>query len=55
MHCGGVAVVDESHMVHESPVLQPLRQQFAALSASNTDTIWSFIAQQDHMQIFRFV
>ena len=54
-HCVGIAVADELRMVHERPVLQPLRQQHAALFPSNTDTMRSFFAQQDHMQVFRFV
>ena len=36
-HCGGIAVAAELHMVHECLVFQPLRQQYAALSTSNTD------------------
>ena len=44
--CGGIAVADELHIVvHEYPVLQPLRQQYAALFTSNTDTMRSFFAQ----------
>ena len=31
-HCGGTAVADELRMIHECPVLQPLRLQYAALS-----------------------
>ena len=27
-HCGGIAVADELHMIHEGPVLQPLRLQY---------------------------
>lgn len=54
-HCGGVAVADELHMIHECPVLQPLRQRYAALFSTNTDTMRSFFAQQDHMQVFNFV
>lgn len=47
-HCGGITVADE---IHECSVLQPLRQQYAALLTSNTDTVRSFFAQQDHMQV----
>ena len=54
-HCGGAAVADELHMIHECPVLQPLRLQYAALFTPDTDTMRSFFAQQDHMQVFKFV
>ena len=54
-HCGGTAVADELHMVHECPVLQPLRLQYAALFTPDTDTMRSFFAQQDHIQVFKFV
>ena len=54
-HCGSVAVADELHMIHECPVLQPLRQQYAALFSTDTNTMRSFFAQQDHMQVFSFV
>ena len=43
------------HMIHECPVLQPLRLQYAALFTPDTDTMRSFFAQQDHMQVFKFV
>ena len=52
-HCGGIAVADESHMIHECPVLQPLRLQYAALFTP--DTMRSFFAQQDRMRDFKFV
>jgi len=54
-HCGGHAVADELHMVHECSALQPLRQQYAALFTADTDTMRSFFAQQDHMQVFNFI
>ena len=54
MDCG-IAVADEIRMLHECPVLQPLRQQFAALFTSNTDTLRSLFAQEDHMQVSRSV
>ena len=54
-HCGGTAVADELHMIHECPVLQPFRLQYAALFTPDTDTMRSFSAQQDHMQVFKFV
>lgn len=38
-----------------SPVLQLFRQLYAAPFTSNTDTMGSLFAQQDHMQNFRFV
>ena len=55
LHCGGTAVADELHMIHECPVLQPLRLQYGALFTPDTDTIRSFFAQQDHMQVLKFV
>ena len=54
-HCGGIAVADELHMIHECPVLQPLRLQYAALFTPDTNTMRSFFAQQDHMRVFKFV
>jgi len=54
-HCGGVAVADEMHMIFECPALHALRQQYAPLFSTNTDTMRSFFAQQDHMQVFKFV
>ena len=35
--------------------VQPLRQQYAALFTADTDTMRSFFAQQDHMQVFNFI
>ena len=54
-HCGSAAVADELHMVFECPVLEPLRRQYAALFSTHTDTMRSFFAQKDHMQVFNFV
>jgi len=39
------------HMIFECPALHALRQQYAPLFSTNTDTMRSFFAQQDHMQI----
>jgi len=64
-HCCGVAIADELHMIvvlfvpavgeypirHECPVLELLQHRYAALCSTNTETVRSFIAQQDHMQI----
>ena len=50
-HCDGVAVADELHLISECPAVHPLRQQYAPLLSMNTDTMRSFFAQQDHMQI----
>ena len=52
-HCGGTAVADKLHMIHECPVHQPFRLQYAALFTPDTDTMRSFFAQQDHMQVFK--
>ena len=54
-HYGGIAVADELHMIHECPVLQPLMLEYAALFTPDTNTMRSFFAQQDHMQVFKFV
>jgi len=55
-HIGGsVAVADELHMVFECPAVQAVRQQYAPLFSTDTNTMRSFFAQQDHMQVFKFV
>jgi len=54
-HCGSVAVADEMHMIFECPALHTLRQQYAPLFSIDTDTMRSFFAQRDHMQVFKFV
>ena len=38
-HCGGIAVADALHMIHECPVLQPLRLQYAALFTPDNNTM----------------
>ncbi len=42
-HCGDVAVADEMHMIFECPALHPLRQQYAPLCSTNTNTIKCFV------------
>ena len=54
-HCGRMAVADGLHMIFECPALQAVRQQYAPLFSTDTNTMRSFFAQQDHMQFFRFV
>ena len=54
-HCGSAAVADELHMMFECPALQAVRQRYASLFSANTDTMRSFFAQQDHMQVFKLV
>ena len=54
-HCGPGSLADELHVVHECPLLQPLRQQYAALFTPETDTMRSFFGQKDHMQVFCFI
>ena len=39
-HCGGIAIAVELHMVHECPVLQPPKQQYAALLTFNTEVMF---------------
>ena len=53
--CGSVAVADELHMIFECPALQAVRQQYAPLFSTDTNTMRFFFAQQDHMQVFKFV
>jgi len=55
LHCGGTSIADELHMVLECAALQPLRQQYATLFSPDTDTMRSFFAQRDHMQVFNFI
>ena len=55
VHCGGLFITGELHMVYECPALQPLRQHYAPLFSTQTDTMTSFIAQKDHMQVFKFI
>ncbi len=54
-HCGSVAVADELHMIFECPALQAVRQRYAPLFSTDTNTMRSFFAQQDHMQVLKFV
>ena len=42
-HCGPGSLVDELHVVHECPLLQPLWQQYAALLIAEMDTMRSFL------------
>ncbi len=50
-HCGSVGVADELHMIFECPALQAVRQRYASLFSTDTDTRRSFLAQRDHMQV----
>ena len=50
-HCGPGTLADELHLVHERPVLQPLRPCYAELFTSDTDTLRSFFGQKDHMKV----
>ncbi|DBA87967.1 TPA: hypothetical protein ACH3X1_004952 [Trebouxia sp. C0004] len=54
-HCGSVAVADELHMIFECPALQAVRRKYAPLFSTDTNTMRSFFAQPDHMQVFKFV
>jgi len=54
-HCGSVAVADELHMILECPALQAVRQRYAPLFSTDTNTTRSFVAQQDHIQVFKSV
>ena len=54
-HPTGLSAGDELHMVYECPALQPLPQRYASLFSTQTDTMRSFFAQQDHMQVFKFI
>ena len=56
MYCGSMAVAesDELHMILELPALQAVRQRYAPLFSTNTNSMRSCFAQQDHMQVFKF-
>ena len=54
-HCGGVAVADEMHIIFDCPALRALRQQYAPLFSTNFDAMQCCFAQQDHMQVFKFI
>jgi len=54
-HCGPGSLADELHLVHECPILQPLRLRYAELFTSDTDTMRSFFCQKDHMKVFNFI
>ena len=55
-HCVSVAVAEELHMIFDCPALQALRHRYAPLFSMDINTMNSFFAQQDHMQIqFKFV
>ena len=54
-HCGSGSIADEFHLVFECNLLQPLRQQYASLFTSQTDTMRSIFGQRDHMQVFKFI
>ena len=41
-HCGSVAVADELHMIFECPALQAVRQRYAPLFSTDTNTMSSF-------------
>ena len=54
--CGGpVTVADEMHINFRTPPLHTVRQQHAPLFLTNTDTIRSCFAKEDHVQAFNFV
>ena len=54
-HCGPGSLADELHLVHECPVLQPLRLRYAGLFTPDTGTMRSFFGQKNHMQVFSFI
>ena len=54
-HCGPGTLADELHVVHECPLLRPLRQRYADLFTSETDTMRSFFGQKNHMKVFSFI
>ena len=51
-HRGPGSLADRLHVVHECPLLQPLRQQYDALFTPETDTVRFFFGQKDHVQVF---
>ena len=54
-HCADRSVADEMHVIFECHALQPVRQQYAPLFSSDTNTMRSFFGQKHHMQVFKFV
>lgn len=60
-YCDGVAVVDAMHMICECSTLHTLESAYTNLDSSmllcftNVDTMRSFFAQQNHMQVSEFV
>ena len=55
LSCNSGALGDEKHLVFECPALASLRQRHAGLFTSQTDTMRSFFAQQDHLGVFHYV
>ena len=49
--CNSGAIGNEMHIVFECTALAPLRRQHADLFTPRTDTMRSFFAQQDHLQL----
>jgi hypothetical protein len=54
-NCCGGAVADEMHIIFESPAIHTVGQQYAPLFSTNTDTIRSCVAKEDHVQVFNCV
>ncbi len=42
IHCDGVAVADLMHVIFDFPTLHALRQQYAPLLSTSTNTMQSF-------------
>ena len=47
--------LDELHMILECPALQAVRQRYAPLFSTDTNSMRTYFAQQDHMQVFKLV
>ncbi len=50
-----IVVVWLLQMIFEFPALQAVRQRHAPLFSTDTNTMRSLFAQQDHKQVFKFV
>ena len=53
--CNSGAIGDEKQTIFECTALSPLRQQHADLFTPRTDIMRSFLAQQDHLGVLKYV
>ena len=55
IYCSAGALGDEKHLVFECASLVALRAEYADLFTTTTPTMRSFVAQSDHLRVFRYV